>query len=107
MAFNPKYRVTFKDVENVTWHINIEYDPWAGGITELQPGVNPAIIRYICSDKYQTIVGSSLTMNLVYESALDDLFVEADQVVRIRVDNSSDNVWYGFLVPRGAVECLS
>ena len=98
MAFQTKYSVTFRDVENTEWLIYYQYDPWAGAITELTPGKDPLKIRYPGQDKLQPIVGSAAEIQMVYESAIENLFVEEDQTVRVYITNGSF-LWIGFLTP--------
>lgn len=98
MAFQTKYSVTFKDVDNQSWYIYFQYDPWAGDVTELTPGQTPCVMRYETQSKYNTIVPSFLDIQVVYKSAVDDLFTEEDQTVRVLLGNGA--MWYfiGFLI---------
>jgi hypothetical protein len=99
MAFACKYRSTFVAVGGVTWTVDFEWDGWGGGITALTPGVTPLVMRYNTDDKYNPIVSSSLDIQVVYESAVDDFFVENEKAVRVRVRKAGAYFWLGFLVP--------
>jgi len=107
MAWFTKYTITFKDLEEITNTIYLQYDGWGGGITALTPGKTPAILRYNTSDRFNTIVSSSLDFQVVYESAIDGLFTEADRTVRVYYERGTTTYWYGYLVPYQYYRLLS
>ena len=99
MAWGNKYRVTFINYEGATVTISFQVDGWGGGITALTPGVHPAKLSYHSYDKHQTIVGSTLEIQVVYESAVEELFVEEDHVIRVVASWAGALTWYGFITP--------
>ncbi len=99
MAFQTKYSLTWADVEGVTWEIFFQTDPWAGAVTAFTPGVNPCKQRWHGGDKYQPIVGSSVDIQMVYESAIDDLFTEESQSIKVILRRDSTLKWNGFVSP--------
>ena len=99
MAFAVKYSTEFEDVNGVSWIVYFDEDGWGGAITELTPGPTPVMITWNQSDKYQTIIGSSLDLQLKYESAIDDLCVEESQSIRVSVYRNASLLWQGFLSP--------
>ena len=99
MAFATKYSLTWADVENVEWEVYFQVDPWAGAVTELTPGATPLVLTWNQSEKYQVIVGSSADIQMVYETAIDDLFTDKSQFVKVLVRRNSENMWHGFITP--------
>jgi len=98
VAFATKYQAKFRDDGDAAWTINFQYDGFSGSITEFACGPIPVTIHYNANDKYDPIVTSAADIQLVYESAVDALFVEANQAVKV-VIFSSYSEWNGFLVP--------
>jgi len=99
MAYATKYSVTFKDVEDVEWVINFQEDGFGGAATTLTPGADPLILTWNQSDKYQPIIGSTADIQLVYESAIDSLYTEDSQGIRVYITKAGGGHWYGFLSP--------
>jgi len=99
MAFATKYQLEFKDYEDNTWYVYFQEDGFSGDITEFTPGGDPLHIHWNASDKYQTIVGSFCDIQMVYESACDDLYTEESNAIRVLIYKAADIKWYGFLSP--------
>ena len=99
MSWGTKYRITFKDVEDVTWQVLLQVDGYGGSVTDFTPGPAPLKMTYAGYDKRQTIVGSMATMQVVYESAVDELFVEADRAIRVYVYCPGVFLWWGYMMP--------
>lgn len=99
MAYATKYSVTFKDVENITWVVKFEEDAFAGAVTTITPGNNPLNITYNQSDKFQPIVGSHADIQMVYQSEVDNLYIETAHTIRVTIERDSTDVWQGWLLP--------
>ncbi|KKL14303.1 hypothetical protein LCGC14_2517070, partial [marine sediment metagenome] len=99
MAFQTKYQITFKDYFLNTYNIYFATDPWAGAVTTFTPGVNPLKVRWHGTEKNQTIVGSTVEIQVVYQDEVEELFTEADQVIRVFVTLGGMMNWYGFITP--------
>ena len=99
MAFATKYSLTWDDVLGVTWDILFQEDLWGGGSTPITPGENPAVISTHQSDKYEPIIGSSVDIQMVYDSNVDDLYTEADQDIKVLLRKEGTNYWIGWLLP--------
>ena len=99
MAFATKYRILFDDVDSLAWDILLQEDGWGGGITDLTPGQTPAILKHNQTDRYQTIVGASLDMQVVYESAVDDLYTEVSQEIKVILRRNTTAIFTGWLLP--------
>lgn len=98
MAWYAKYKMEWKNAVNQACFVEFQWDG-SGATTAFTAGPTPAMLEYHATDKYQTVVGSSLTMELKYQSEVDDLFVEDDQVVRIRMSQGGTDIWFGYIVP--------
>ena len=99
MAFVEKYKITFMDVEEREWEISFKEDGWGGGSTDLTPGGNPFTLIYNQTEKYQPIIGSSVDIQIVYESTVDALYTENSQEIQISVTIDAADHWEGFLLP--------
>ena len=99
MAFATKYTVTFKDVEDLTWVVSFQEDDWGGAVTTLTPGASPLIMTWHQTEKYQPIVGSSADIQMVYESAIDSLYTESPQTIKVIIERNSIDIWQGFVSP--------
>lgn len=98
MAFGTEYKAIWLDVEDVKWEIDFQIDGGSAG-TELTPGATPAILTWHGGDKYQPIVGSSLDIQLVYSSTVDNLYTEGAQTMKVILNRDSTAIWYGWLQP--------
>jgi len=99
MAYATKYTASFVDVNNITWDIDFLEDGFGGSETSLTPGATPFTITWNQSDKYQPIIGSTVDIQLKYESAIDSLYTEDSEGIRVRIQRNSSNYWFGFLSP--------
>ena len=99
MAFATKYKMSFKDEGDTQWHVNFQEDGWGGATTVFTPGVDPLNIRWNGQDKYDTIMGSIADIQMVYESAVDSLYTETSQTIKVVVVKVSAVVWQGYLCP--------
>lgn len=99
MAFATKYTVTWKDVANVTWDLYFQRDGYSGDVETFTPGSAPAVLTYHGGDKYQPIVGSSVDIQLLYESAIDDLYSEESHYTKVLLRRATMTIWSGFLSP--------
>jgi len=99
MAFATKYRIQFKDVEETTWYVDLQYDGFSGSVTSLVPGPNPALLRYNPGDRFDCIASSSLDIQVQYSSTVESILVADERTVRVHVFTASNNYWYGYLVP--------
>jgi hypothetical protein len=97
MAFATKYSLTYKDVEGITWEIFFQEDGFSGSITTLTPGPKPLDLTWNGEGKYKPIVGSNADIQMVYESAVDDLYTEVSQSIKVLIDRDSTTIWTGFL----------
>ena len=99
MAFATKYTIDFEDYDLSAWSVDFQEDNWGGGETSFTPGSNPVVIKWNASDKYQTIVGSSCDIQMVYESGIDSLYTEDDQDIKVIVKKGVTTRWTGWLLP--------
>lgn len=100
MAWGNKYVVEFKDYDDNDWDIIIQEDGYTDSTISLTPGATPARLQYHAADKHQAIVGSTLEIQVVYDSNVADLFVEEDQVLRIQLTKGGGSfLWYGYITP--------
>ena len=99
MAFAPKYNILFEDVAGVAWNVSFREDGFDGSVTTFTPGATPLTINYNCKEKYQSIIGSNADIQMVYESAIDDLYVEENQIIRVDITRATVDFWQGFLLP--------
>lgn len=98
MAVALKYSTEFKDVEGATWLVLFSEEAWGGAVTTFTPGPTPISIRWNQTDKYQPIIGSVASIQLLYESAIDDLYTEESQSIRVDI-SSGGTLWQGWLSP--------
>ena len=103
MALSTIYTMTFNDVEDITWEVTFQkdYAPLepVPTLKTIVPGVSPLNIAWNQSEKYQIIVGSSVDMQMVYNSNLDNLFTDESQSIYVLINRDSSVVWRGFIVP--------
>lgn len=103
MAFATKYTLNWADVEGDGWQIYFQEDGYGGSTTALTPGVNPAKLSWNGGEKYQPIVGSSLDIQMVYDSNIDDLHTEESKDIKVQLYRDTGGgmslKWEGFLVP--------
>ena len=99
MARAIKYQCNFEDVNGIAWILLFDEEGWGGGITTLTPAANPAVFTWNQSDKYQTVIGSTAEIKLVYESAIDELYTEESQDIRLTAYRNAALFWQGFLSP--------
>jgi len=99
MAFATEYYVSWMDVEGVSWDIYFQQEGGDANAEELTPGITPLVITWNGSEKYQTIVGSNADIQIVYESAVDELYTETSHTTKVLVQRDSTVIWRGWLTP--------
>ena len=105
MAYATRWKMVFKDYNDVTRTVYIQQDGWSGGITNLTPGNNPIIWNENDSDDLLAYVrGKTGKMEVVEENYgdLNDLIpatnlqnrvVCPDQFFGYMKAQSSSNIW--------------
>lgn len=99
MAFGSKYKITFRDAEDQACYVHFQVDGYTGSVTDIAPGPLPAMLEYHANEKYQTVVGSSLTIQAVYSSTVENLFTDDAQQIRVTFIQGGTTTWRGFVVP--------
>jgi hypothetical protein len=99
MAYATKYTLTFMDVAGDEWVVNFQEDGFGGSSTALTPGPNPLVTTWEQSDKYQPIIGSTVDIQMVYETTIDSLYTEDNRGIRVFITKDASAYWYGFLAP--------
>ena len=97
MAFVTKYTLNWMDVDGNDWDIAFQEDGWDGAVTALTPGASPCKMTWNGGDKFQPIVGSNLDIQMVHESAIDDLYTEEAQSIKVILTRESVVKWTGFI----------
>lgn len=99
MAYATRYTMTWIDVNGITWLVNFQEDGYGGGTTAVTPGATPLILRWIQSDKYQPIVGSTASFQIKYDSTVEAMFPAESQELKAVVKRNGTDLWYGFISP--------
>lgn len=105
MAFSTKYRLQWKDRNDVAWALLIQQDPWAGAITDLTPAADACKIIYenIGDDVLKPIRASFCEFGIIITDtgvfSPEDLYTENDRTYKVIVQKAGSDYWLGWYIP--------
>jgi len=104
MAYEIKYRITFKTLQGDTCKVNFFIDGYSGAITELDPAANPFILQEFNSDEdiYKPLRPQQATINFISQPtvSIDDFLSNSDTYCYIAFDflDPTRYYWVGYLL---------
>jgi hypothetical protein len=104
MAYEIKYRITFKTLQGDTCKVNFFIDGYSGAITELDPAANPFILQEFNSDEdiYKPLRPQQATINFISQPtvSIDDFLSNSDTYCYIAFEflDPTDYYWVGYLL---------
>ena len=104
MAYGLKYRITFKTLQNDTCKVDIYIDSYTGSVTNLDPAVNPFILREFNTDddSYKSLRPQQATINFISQSgiSIDDFLGNSDTYAYVAFEflSAVQYYWYGYLL---------
>jgi len=104
MAYGLKYRITFKTLQNDTCKVDIYIDSYTGSVTNLDPAVNPFILREFNTDDdtYKSLRPQQATINFISQSgiSIDDFLGNSDTYAYVAFEflSAVQYYWYGYLL---------
>lgn len=104
MAYDIKYRITFKTLQGDTCKVDFFVDGYSGPITDLEPASNPFILQEFNSDEdiYKPLRPQQATINFISQPSvsIDDFLSNSDTYCYIAFEflSVSQYYWYGYLL---------
>ena len=104
MAYGLKYRITFKTLQNDTCKVDIFIDDYIGSVVNLDPAINPFILREFNTDDdtYKSLRPQQATINFISQSgvSIDDFLGNSDTYGYVAFEflSSSQYYWVGYLL---------
>ena len=104
MAYGLKYRITFKTLQNDICKVDIYIQDYSGSVTDLNPAVNPFILREFNTDDdiYKPLRPQQATINFISQSgvSIDDFLGNSDTYAYVAFEflSSTQYYWYGYLL---------
>lgn len=104
MAYEIKYRITFKTLQGDTCKVDFFIDGYSGPITNLDPASNPFVLQEFNSDEdiYKPLRPQQATINFISQPSvsIDDFLSNSDTYCYIAFEflSSTQYYWYGYLI---------
>jgi hypothetical protein len=104
MAYEIKYRITFKTLQGDTCKVNLFIDGYSGAITELDPASNPFILQEFNSDEdiYKPLRPQQATINFISQPtvSIDDFLSNSDTYCYVAFEflSAVQYYWVGYLL---------
>jgi hypothetical protein len=104
MAYQIKYRITFKTLQGDTCKVNLFIDGYSGAITELDPASNPFILQEFNSDEdiYKPLRPQQATINFISQPtvSIDDFLSNSDTYCYVAFEflSAVQYYWVGYLL---------
>ena len=104
MAYEIKYRITFKTLQGDTCKVDFFIDGYSGPITNLDPASNPFVLQEFNSDEdiYKPLRPQQATINFISQPnvSIDDFLSNSDTYCYIAFEflSSTQYYWYGYLL---------
>jgi hypothetical protein len=104
MAYQIKYRITFKTLQDDTCKVDFYVDGYSGAITNLDPASNPFVLQEFNSDEdiYKPLRPQQATINFISQPSvsIDDFLSNSDTYCYIAFEflSSTQYYWFGYLL---------
>ena len=104
MAYNVKYRITFKTLQGDTCKVDLFIDGYSGSITNLEPSINPFVLQEFNSDEdiYKPLRPQQATINFISQAgvSIDDFLSNADTYCYVAFEflSAVQYYWVGYLL---------
>jgi hypothetical protein len=104
MAYDIKYRITFKTLQGDTCKVDFFVDGYSGPITNLDPASNPFVLQEFNSDEdiYKPLRPQQATINFISQPSvsIDDFLSNSDTYCYIAFEflSTTQYYWYGYLL---------
>jgi hypothetical protein len=104
MAYGLKYRITFKTLQNDTCKVDIYIDDYVGSVINLEPAVNPFVLREFNTDDdiYKPLRPQQATINFISQAGvtIEDFLGNSDTYAYVAFEflSVSQYYWYGYLL---------
>jgi hypothetical protein len=104
MAYEIKYRITFKTLQDDTCKVDFYVDGYSGAITNLEPSINPFILREFNTDDdiYKPLRPQQAEINFISQTGLsiDDFLGNTDTYCYVAFEflSAVQYYWYGYLL---------
>jgi hypothetical protein len=104
MAYEIKYRITFKTLQDDTCKVDFYVDGYSGSITNLDPASNPFVLQEFNSDEdiYKPLRPQQATINFISQPtvSIDDFLSNSDTYCYIAFEflSSTQYYWFGYLL---------
>ena len=104
MAYQIKYRITFKTLQDDTCKVDFYVDGYSGPITNLDPASNPFVLQEFNSDEdiYKPLRPQQATINFISKPtvSIDDFLSNSDTYCYIAFEflSSTQYYWFGYLL---------
>ena len=104
MAYEIKYRITFKTLQGDTCKVNLFIDGYSGAITELDGASNPFVLQEFNSDEdiYKPLRPQQATINFISQPtvSIDDFLSNADTYCYVAFEflSTTQYYWVGYLL---------
>lgn len=104
MAYGLKYRITFKTLQNDTCKVDIYIDSYSGSVTNLNPAVNPFVLREFNTDDdlYKPLRPQQATINFISQVgvSIEDFLGNSDTYAYVAFEflSTTQYYWYGYLL---------
>lgn len=104
MAYDIKYRITFKTLQGDTCKVDFYIDGYSGPITNLDPAANPFVLQEFNSDEdiYKPLRPQQATINFISQPSvsIDDFLSNSDTYCYIAFEflSTTQYYWYGYLL---------
>ena len=104
MPYGLKYRITFKTLQDDTCKVDLFIDGYAGSVTNLEPSLNPFVLREFNSDEdiYKPLRPQQAEINFISQSgvSIDDFLGNSDTYCYVAFEflSAVQYYWYGYLL---------
>ena len=104
MAYNIKYRITFKTLQNDTCKVDFYVDSYSGSVTNLEPSINPFVLREFNTDEdiYKPLRPQQAEINFISQAgvSIDDFLGNTDTYCYVAFEflSAVQYYWVGYLL---------
>ena len=103
MAKFPKYQIDFKSGDNQDCQITFLYEGWTGGVTNLECGVRPFVLKEFNSDDdiFKPIRAMMAEMEILTDVngvTIEDFYADQDSDILVRFSINTFPYWRGYVL---------
>jgi hypothetical protein len=104
MAYEIKYRITFKTLQGDTCKVDFYIKDYSGGVTNLEPASNPFVLQEFNSDEdiYKPLRPQQATINFISQPSvsIDDFLSNSDTYCYVAFEflSAVQYYWIGYLL---------